>query len=599
MMSLIPENMIGFQFQKASLRRLLIVAISLVMSACAQPYFKREPQQSPPTAPAAPDATLRIEKPAPGDIGPVERLSSELLYSVLLGEIAGQRGALEVSGASYLNAAANSQDPRIAERALKIAIFSKQQDVALQAARRWVELAPDSLEAHYALAALALRTGNRDEALEHFDYMLSTAQSGEADTWQQILSVLAQEPEQGRAQQVMGQLVERRPNDADACYAYARLAVHAESWPLAEQQLDRCLELRPGWTAALILRAQLSHKQERSDEARKQLEAAVQRQPKDVELRVAYARLLVDLEAFAEARKQYRALLRLQPEDTQVIFSLALLALEENQLGEAREMFEKLLALGFEPQQVYYYLGAIAEEQGDADQALEWYSNVEESDQWLEVQIRMARLEARGGDVDAARDRLRKARFSDPTQAQRLFLIEGDILSQIEWHEEAWTLYSQYLESQPDDIEILYARSLVAERLNRLDQAEADLRRVLELEPDNTRALNALGYTLTDRTDRHQEALEYISRALEQSPDDPAIIDSMGWVLYRLGRLEEAQDYLQKAYALNPDVEIAAHLGEVTWMMGDREAARALWQNARKKAPGNPVLEDTVRRLSN
>ncbi|MDT8386467.1 MAG: tetratricopeptide repeat protein [Thiogranum sp.] len=592
--------MIGFQFQKANLRGLLVVAISLLMSACAQPYFKREPQ-SPPAVPATPEATLDIEQPVPRDTGPAERLSSELLYSVLLGEIAGQRGALEVSGASYMEAAASSRDPRIAERALKIAVFSKQQDVALQAARRWVELAPGSLEAHYALAALALRTGNQGEALEHFDYLLSTTQSsiGEVDTWQQILSVLAQEPDQNLAQQLMGQLVERRPNDADACYAYARLAVHAESWPLAEQQLDRCLQLRPDWTAALILRAQLSHKQERSDEARKQLEAAVQRQPKDVELRLAYARLLVDLEAFGEARKQYRALLRQQPEDTQIIFSLALLALEENQLGEAREMFERLLALGFEPQQVYYYLGAIAEEQGDADQALEWYSNVEESDQWLEVQIRMARLEARGGDVDAARDRLRKARFSEPTQAQRLFLIEGDILSQIEWHEEAWTLYSQYLESQPEDIEILYARSLVAERLDRLDEAEADLRRVLEIEPDNTRALNALGYTLTDRTDRHQEALEYISRALAQSPDDPAIIDSMGWVLYRLGRLEEAQDYLQKAYALNPDVEIAAHLGEVTWMMGDREAARALWQKARKKAPGNPVLEDTVRRLSN
>jgi tetratricopeptide (TPR) repeat protein len=228
---------------------------------------------------------------------------------------------------------------------------------------------------------------------------------------------------------------------------------------------------------------------------------------------------------------------------------------------------------------------------------MDWYRKVEEGDHLLEVQIRLARLEARDGDVETARDRLRKLRFSHPTQAQRLFLVEGEILSQIDRHDEAYALYSQYLENQPDDIEILYARSLVAERLDRLQQTEADLRRVLGLEPDNTRALNALGYTLADRTDRYQEAYGYISRALEQTPDDPAVIDSMGWVLYRLGRLQEARDYLQKAYQLNPDVEIAAHLGEVMWMMGDHEAAAALWKKARKETPGNPVLEDTVRRL--
>jgi tetratricopeptide (TPR) repeat protein len=177
-----------------------------------------------------------------------------------------------------------------------------------------------------------------------------------------------------------------------------------------------------------------------------------------------------------------------------------------------------------------------------------------------------------------------------------MFLVEGEILSQIDLNEEAYTLYSQYLENQPDDIEILYARALIAERLDRVDQAERDFLKVLAIDPENTRALNALGYTLADRTDRYQEALVYVQQALAQTPDDPAVIDSMGWVMYRLGRLSEARDYLQKAYDMTKDSEIAAHLGEVLWVMGEQAQAKALWESARKATPDDAVLKETVRR---
>ena len=132
---------------------------------------------------------------------------------------------------------------------------------------------------------------------------------------------------------------------------------------------------------------------------------------------------------------------------------------------------------------------------------------------------------------------------------------------------------------------------------DRLQQAEADFRAVLKQDPDNARTLNALGYTLADRTDRYDEALALIEKALAQTPDDPAVIDSMGWVMFRLGRLQEAREYLQRAYDMTGDGEIAAHLGEVLWVMGDREAARALWEKARETAPDNPVLKDTLRRF--
>ena len=409
---------------------------------------------------------------------------------------------------------------------------------------------------------------------------------------------MAREPDQQRALEMMKQLVALRPQDPEAHFAYARLAVHAKNQPLAEQEVERSLQLRPDLTQALILQAQIHLEQGRGELARQLLYAALQRKPKDADLRLAYARLLVDLDDFDGARAEYSTLLKQQPDNGQVLYSLALLALEANQLEEAQSFFEKLVALDYQTQQAYYYLGAIAEEQNNRSRALQWYQKVEQGDHWIEVQIRIARLEAQGDDVEAARERLRKLRLGHPAQAQRLFLVEGDILTQLGRYQEAYTLYSQYLDTQPDDSEILYARALTAENLDRLAAAERDFRKVLQQDPDNARTLNALGYTLADRTGRYEEALVYVQKAFDKTPDDPAVIDSMGWVLYRLGRLQEARDHLQKAYDMTEDGEIGAHLGEVMWTMGDKNAARAVWDKARRDSPGNAVLEETLRRLS-
>ena len=590
--------MTGFRRKSVNLRAPVAVFVSLLLAACAQPVIKDEPGETV-TAPkpVEPTADTQATEAVPPGLEQ-EQLTSSLLYGMLLGEIAGQRGQLDVSGASYLEAARQSNDPRIAERALKISVYAKKPELALQAARRWVELAPANLEARQSLAVLALRTNNQQEALEQFEYLLRTNRGEGSDPYQSLLALLAREPDQQRALKIMDKLVALRPDDPEAHFAFARLAVHAKNRELAVQQVERSLQLRPDWTQALILQAQINLEQGRGKLARQQLHAALQRKPDDGDLRLAYARLLVDLDDFDTARAEYRTLYKQQPDNGQVVYSLALLALEANRLDEAQDFFEKLVKLDYQTQQAYYYLGAIAEEQKNSSRALRWYQKVEQGDHWIEVQIRIARLEAKGDDVEAARERLRKLRLSQPAQAQRLFLVEGDILAQIGRHEDAYALYSQYLETQPDDPEILYARALTAEHLDRLDDAERDFRRVLQQDPDNARTLNALGYTLADRTERYQEALIYVQKAFAQTPDDPAVIDSMGWVLYRLGRLQEARDHLQKAFDMTGDGEIGAHLGEVMWAMGDKDAARAVWDKARREAPDNAVLKETLKRFS-
>jgi tetratricopeptide (TPR) repeat protein len=192
---------------------------------------------------------------------------------------------------------------------------------------------------------------------------------------------------------------------------------------------------------------------------------------------------------------------------------------------------------------------------------------------------------------------MQRLRRNDPENAVEIYLIEGQILSDLALHGEAWQLYDQALAVHPDEEDLLYSRALAAEKIDRIDLAEQDMRRILELDPDNVRALNALGYTLADRTDRYEEAFGLIQRAYAIDPDDPAIIDSMGWAHYRLGNLAEARKFLQQAWDMTGDGEIGAHLGEVMWVQGDRDEARRIWAEAKENTPDNPVLRKVLERF--
>lgn len=587
------------------LRLALAISLSLLMAACGSLPLPKPEEGPAPTDTAAPTAPERPEtEPAPEAAAAAapapsarEELSSALLYDILLGEIAGQRGRLDVSLPHYLQAAKESQDPRVAERALRIALYAKEHDGALHAARRWVELAPEDAEARQALAALALRKGLVDEALEQLDFLLVKVSDHSHRAYEQLAGMLAREPAEVPVLEVMGQLVERHPEDALLRVTFARLAAQKKDWALAQAQAERALELEPDLTEALILRAQIQIQREQQGAALVGLAQAVKNKPTDTTLRLAYARLLVEAKEMDAARVQFQTLAKQQPDNATVLYSLALLALEAEQLDDAERYFRKLISLGKQLQESRYYLGYIAEVRGDADAALEWYGKVERGDQWLEVQLRMARILAEEGDLESARERLKQLRADDPSEALRIYLVEGEILSLLRRHQEAYDLYTRMLQIYPANDDVLYARSLVAEKLDLLDQMEQDLRDILARDPEDARALNALGYTLADRTDRYQEALGYIEKAAVKAPDDPAVIDSLGWVHYRLGNLELARKHLQRAYDLSGDAEIAAHLGEVLWQLGDRAGAEAVWREARESQPENDVLERTIQRF--
>jgi tetratricopeptide (TPR) repeat protein len=556
--------------------------------ATARPQAEQttEPQEPPADAAAAADSSGAVA---------TEPLTQETLYDILLAEIAGQRGRLDVSAPHYLQAALDSNDPRVAERAVQIAAFANEYQGALRAARHWLELDPSSVEARKVVTALALKLGDMDEVVRQLDYLV--AHSGNpADGFELATAVLAQHADKAVALAAMEQLASRYPDSPQAHLAVSRLALHAGEPERALEAVDVALLMQPDLADAMILKAQILVRQDRQAQAVATLAEAVEHQPDNASLRFAYGRMLLESDDIEGAKHQFSKVVELEPGNNDAVFSLALLELETGEIKPAERHLKILLERGDKTQAVYYYLGYAAEESGDDDAAVDWYRQVENGEYWTQSRLHLARILVKQGRLEDVRREIQALRRNNPENAVDFYMIEGQILSDSEQDHEAFKLYTEALQNDPDNEKLLYARALVAERIDSLDVAIQDFQRILESDPDNTRALNALGYTLADRTDRYAEALVYIEKAYAQEPDDPAILDSMGWVHYRLGNLDKAQEFLQQAFKQSGDGEIGAHLGEVLWASGDQAAARRIWNEALENDPDNPVLREVMQR---
>ena len=562
------------------------------------PVARPEPATAPAPVPENQSAPPASVAAAPdGRFEPPADLNADILYNLMLAEIAGQRGQLKQAVQYYVSAAMLSRDARIAERATRVAVYARDDENALIVAKLWAELAPDNIEANQVAAAMLVRQGDAGGALQYLEKVVDVAR-GSGKSYQLIVSLLSRERDRDTALAVMQKLAERRAEDVEAHYAYAQLALLLNAPQRALQAVDRLLALDPDLTRALILRSNILVRMEKGEESLDMLRAALERQPGDTELRTYYARRLVDENRFAEAQEQFQLLLAADPANVEAIYALGLLNLQTGKLDVAAGHFRRLLEMGQRKAEAHYYLGQIAEQGKDWDSALEHYQAVRSGRYYLEAQIRIAVVYRNRDGIDEARRHLRSI---TPTSAEvelRLYLAEGELLREAGMYAEAVDMYTEALGNMPDNTELLYARALIAEKIDRLDITEGDLRSILEREPENAQALNALGYTLADRTDRLEEALQYIQRAYRLKPDDPAIIDSMGWIYYRLGNYDKALEYLNKAFEKMTDPEIAAHLGEVLWVTGDHERAREVWEAAVRVAPKHKLLLDVIRRFT-
>ena len=530
---------------------------------------------------------------------PKIELTEDILFKLLVAEIAGQRNQLDVSVENYLDLARTTRDPLLASRATRIAVYARNDAAAREAAYLWAEVDPGNADAHQVLAVMAVREGNTVKALEHLEIILKS--NGQETSLSQqlwmVANLLGREKDKVQVKSILEELMAAHQNDPEVLFAYAQVLTRLAELPRAREVLEQVLLLTPKNENATMTYVAVLNQLGQEAEALAWLEGVLKRDEGNFNLRIFYARILSDLKRFDDARHQFEKLAVQDPDNPDVLFSLGLLYLQASSLDDAEKYFTRLSETKGHVDDASYYLGRIAEEKDDLKKAGDWYQGVSSGNNYFDAQMRIGILLGKQGKIEEGRTHLHKIHARNDQEKNTLIQAEAEMLTDIKRYQEAMVVYDKALKDK-HDADLLYSRAMLAEKMDRLDILEKDLRAILEKDPKNSQALNALGYTLADRTDRYDEAYEFIKRALDISPNDYYVLDSMGWILYRQGRLDEAIVFLKKALAERNDPEIAAHLGEVLWVKGDKKTAQEIWDTALKEAPDDDRLRNVINRLN-
>jgi tetratricopeptide (TPR) repeat protein len=567
-------------------RSLIFALTGALITACAT--TAPEEQAPPETAPASAVA------PAPAPEVPERPFPEDSVYPLLVAEFALRRREYGVALDNYMSQSRILRDAGVSAHTTHLTQFMRRESEALEASQLWVELEPDNLEARNTLSALLIREGRPLEALPH---MAQVQRLGGEARFPALLSNFEELDDQQRAELVQGinTLATEWPDNIQLLLTQALILAEFNQFPQSLAKLDKLYSIEPYQHQALLLEVRVLITLE-DPKPFARLERALEDNPDDQQLRLQYARILTSTD-MAAAREQFEILSAQSPRDGDLLLSLALINREIGDDLAAKAYLRQLLALQQRMNEAHYYLGRIAEDEGDLEGALYQYGQVEGQAEFLSAASRSGQILIKRGELRQVSTTFDEKRQRNPDQSEPLYSLEADLFTQAGEMKLAMAVLNRALEIYPESDNLLYARSMLAEQQGDLSMMEADLRNIIQRDPDNATALNALGYTLANRTDRYSEAYDLIARALELQPNEPAILDSMGWVLYRKGKYQEALNYLTRAYADFPDPEVAAHLGEVLWVSGDTEAATTIWQGALMKAPEHEVLLDTLQRL--
>jgi tetratricopeptide (TPR) repeat protein len=581
---------------------LLFLALSLSLPACAEHVpsgapFGRQPgtlwlaQATEGAGSAAAVATGQSDKVARH---PSVALSRELLYKLLLAEVAGQRGNLRLAARAYLDMAQSTRDARLARRGTELAMMGRFGDISAEAASIWLELEPESQQARQALLSSLVGSNRVSDAKPVLRKMLAGDKARAAALFLQLPSVLARQSDKAAALRLVQDLAQPHAQLPEARLAVAQIAVGADNFPLAETEVDKALQLQPAFEAAALFKAQLLQRGGIAP-ASAYLGQFLAANEGAAEARLMYARMLAAERRMEEAREQFQRLERDAPANAEVVVMLGFIALQSQDFAVAEAKLKRGLELGYrDPDTLHFYLGQLAEEGKRTEDAISHYANVRGGDQAVPAAARHALLLGRTNRLDEARRVLQETEAQTDAQRAMLAQAEAQVLRDAKRHQEAFDVVADALAEQPDNPDLLYDVAMAAEKVDRLDVFEEKLKRLIEIKPEHAQAYNALGYTLADRNIRLAEARGYIEKALTLSPDDAFILDSMGWVHYRQGSVEDGLRYLQRAYATRPDPEIAAHLGEVLWVKGMKQEAERIWRAALADHPDSEELRDAL-----
>jgi tetratricopeptide (TPR) repeat protein len=538
-----------------------------------------------------------------------------IVMGILAAEFALQEGDIATAATTYAEVARRSQDAKVAERAVELLLRSRLIDEAKDVVAIWQKNDSGSVRANQIALAIALTSNDQTLAMKSVSRVTELPVDKQAGAIMDLARQLAQHKDRDFAVKLASIFTETLPALAESHYALSVASTGTDGSRISEAMfaIDKALAIKPNWPQAVALKARLIAT--RADKATspgaralaggesvKLLKDGVAANPESRDLRQLLARMQFDLGEFKEARAHFVDLAddgKEDAEEMQLAATLAAFSAQDWETAE-REFGEALASEKGDANALRYYLGRVAEAQKKWSAAAERYSQVQrvgQGDRYWESQLRIAGVLASDKRVLQAMSHLKQMTPTTAFERVTLAQTEANLWRDAGEHKKAFDALDAALKADADNTDLLYESAMLAERIDRIDDAEKRLRRVMELEPKRAHAYNALGYSFADRNVRLDEARTLIEKGYELQPDDAAIIDSMGWIAFRQGKLKEAEDYLRRAYGKFKDGEIAAHLGEVLWAQGRKDEARTLWRDQLKAQPDSDILKKTMQRL--
>lgn len=518
-------------------------------------------------------------------------------YHLLMAEIALERSEYLVTAQEYLRAAEESADPDVARRSTEFAFNHGFDAYALRSASQWEKLEPGNPVIHSYLGCLYFRLNDLDQAYRHYDLALGPQEERVDADFLILAGDLAGEGKPQRVLILMKRFTVGNSGTPGMWLALANTAMQAGDAEFALDSASHAYDLAPDWDQSQVAVARALLLSGKTDVALDRIDGMLERNP-TLEMELEYVRLLTAAGEELSAIERLDDVTRQYGDRPEILRTHGIISLQAGDPDTAWRDFSQLLSAGYNINESFYYLGRIAFERQHYLQAAGLYGRVMSSRYLVPAQLRISRSYTLLEDPETGLNHLQQFAENYPKHAFDVLPAQARLLVSMNRQTEALEVYDRALLYKPDTESLLLARGSLFESVGQLNDAIDDFRRTVDVAPDSALALNALGYTLANRTNRHREAYRYIKRALALDPDNAAVIDSMGWVQYRRGRLPDALTYLERAHGLMPDPEISAHLGEVLWVHGDREAAGQIWNQALQEHPDSPVLNETMLRFN-
>lgn len=522
-------------------------------------------------------------------------LDKDTLYDLLVAEIAAQRGQFNVTLVNYIQQARVTRDVDIIKRAINAAQYSKDLEAIKEMGQLWLEVEPENQSAHQLMAFQYSLQKKYADAIWHIDRLLELG----GDARVESLAVGSQQVSEEDKLELLALyqgLLDKHPDNPEVTYALALIERNLKRLDDALARLDDVIARAPDLQSAAVLKADILYDQGKKQQALEFAEEKYDRFPENHALGRFYASLLIENKRLDDAEEVFEQLMERYPQAPAFKLSHALVMLENEKRERAAQELEELIEQGVHLNEAHYYLARIADQEEDTERAMHHYRQVQDGTHFEPALERYSYLLTQQGQTEEALQHLANLRQSKPEQAHRLWILQYKLMSTIKDDARALATLNEALQAYPNDEQLRYARAMTYESQGDLEAMEADLRTIIQRNPKHAIAINALGYTLADRTDRLEEALRLISVAISLKPENPAIIDSMGWVLYRLGQKEEALLFLLQAYQRYQEAEVAAHLGEVLWELGKQTDATLVWRDMLRRNPEHKVLNRTVER---